>query len=128
MATLTRLLVFASVLIGMFAGAAQAGQAGMSTIPLGLYSCYSTNPAMVGGLTYHGSFLLKANGGYAFSYSLRGRTLGKPRLGSFTRSGSKITFSGAPLGSFYGVQKGADKFAMHIKGKPTPFTWCYLKR
>jgi hypothetical protein len=61
------------------------------------------------------------------SYSVKGRTLVKPKSGTYRASGSRLTFTSGILASFYGVKKDAGKFVMHIKETRELFTWCYPK-
>lgn len=124
MSVLVRALVLACALVAVSATAAEARPSAFS---MGLYTCYEGSAAVVGGLQYHGSMVLKTRGRYAFAYSVKGRTLVKPSAGAYRAAGSRITFTTGVLRSFYGVRVDASRFVLHLKSNKRDFAWCYRK-
>jgi hypothetical protein len=124
MSMLVRALVVACAFAAVSATAAGARADAFS---MGLYTCYEGSASVVGGLQYHGSMMLKTGGRYAFAYSVKGRTLVKPRAGAYRAAGSRITFTTGILKSFYGVRVDASRFVLHLKSNKRDFAWCYRK-
>jgi hypothetical protein len=113
-----RLLLLVGVLLAS-AGAAEARSQGIST---GLYTCYTYTHF------YSGAIRLTADGRYAYSYATTGgnppKELAKPRWGRYRVSGNRLTLTGGPWGSKYGVIKTSRKVTIYEKGGRYPYTWC----
>ena len=96
------------------------------SIHAGLYTCYT------GDFTYSGAIAIYLDYRYALSYATVGgrnpRALVKPKWGRFSIKGTRITFSGGPWRSFYGVIKTDRKFTVYLKGEQYPYTFCNLRR
>jgi hypothetical protein len=115
----------AALLAAPLAQAGETAQGRAAAAPrLGIYNCYSKGYPMV----YQGSVQLRAAGRYAWGYlDTQTRRLKSARAGSYRASGTRITWSGGPLGQLYGVVKTGAKFELWARGEKYAAHWCYFK-
>lgn len=94
---------------------------------LGFYNCYArTYP-----ITYIASIQLRAGGRYAQGFADSSNRRFKSTIGSgaYRVAGTRITFSGGPLGkrALYGVTSTSTKFAVWAQGAKYYSYYCYGK-
>jgi hypothetical protein len=113
-------------LIGCLALTAAMPPLASAKVKRGLYDCYSFSLEL-GITTYQGSVSLKPRGKYSQAAGRNGRTLIKPRSGSYSQGGTRITFKSGPWRDLYGVEKAATKFDVWVKGERVKSWTCYLE-
>ena len=92
---------------------------------VGFYNCYArTYP-----ITYIASIQLRQGGRYShgFADSSSRRFKSTTGSGSYKVAGTRITWTGGPLGKLYGVTSTSTKFAVWAQGAKYYSYYCYGK-
>jgi hypothetical protein len=104
--------------------AAPLAEARPTALQLGFYNCFSKSYP----ITYQGTVQLQPAGRYGWGYlNTAARTLKNGRSGAYRVSGTRITWSGGPLGQLYGVVVAPTKFQIWAPGEKWSSYTCYFK-